>query len=82
MTKPARKPVAPGTRRTVKTSLVIDAHLHSRLSALASLRGCTINALLVEAAEVVARQVSVIDRRKPADRGDVSGTEDLSGAAA
>jgi hypothetical protein len=58
--------------------LVLDAHLHSRISALASLRGCTINALLVEAAKEAARQITVIDRRKPADRGDVSGMVALS----
>lgn len=64
MAKSNRRTAAPASRRTVKTSLVIDAHLHSRISALASLRGCTINALLVEAAEELARGITVIDRRK------------------
>lgn len=71
MAKMTRKAAHAATKRTVKTSLVIDAHLHSRISALASLRGCTINALLVEAAEEVARGITVIDRRKSAV-GDLS----------
>jgi hypothetical protein len=78
LAKTSRKSPGPGASRTVKTSLVLDSHLHSRISALASLRGCTINALLVEAAEEVARQITVIDRRKPAVQGDVSGLVTLS----
>jgi uncharacterized protein YaaN involved in tellurite resistance len=73
MAKTIRRSVAPAMQRTIKTSVVIDAHLHSRLSALASLRGCTTNALLVEAAEMIAKNITVIDRRKPEDHGESGG---------
>lgn len=79
MAKRTRHAAHASAQRTVKTSLVIDAHLHSRLSALASLRGCTINALMIEGALEVARGIAVVDRRKVSNDGDMSGQ--LKGSA-
>ena len=74
MAKQTRRTGTSPARRTIKTSLVIDAHLHARLSALASLRGCTINALLVEAAKEVAKCIAIMDKRKGV-QGDLSDLE-------
>lgn len=86
MAKKARSAASTSTLRTIKTSVMLDSHLHARLSALASLRGCTLSALLAEAAVEAARGVTLIDRRKStvasiADHGDLS-DEGIGGSEA
>jgi predicted DNA-binding ribbon-helix-helix protein len=73
MAKTIRKAASAATHRTVKTSVTLDVNLHSRISALASLRGTTIGALMAEAAEEAVRGIVVIDRRRSADQAAHSG---------
>ncbi len=56
----------------IRTSINLARSTHARLSALASLRGCSLNAIICEAADEIARQVVVVDKRgKSADSGDL-----------
>lgn len=51
---------------SIRTSVCLARRTHARLSALASLKGCTINALIVDAVEEAVREVVIHDRRKSA----------------
>lgn len=56
------KTVAKKERKTVKVSAVLDAELHAKLSAAASLRGTTKNAILSDALTESLRGVVAFDR--------------------
>lgn len=70
-----RKSSAPQPRKIIKTSCLLDVTQHARLSALASLRGVAISALIAEFVAEGVRSVLVIDKRSSADRGDLSSEE-------
>ncbi|WP_169981409.1 hypothetical protein [Tautonia rosea] len=57
----------------VRVSASLARGTHTRLSALASLRGCTISALIVEAVEEAVRGIVVMDRRKSSESVDSAG---------
>lgn len=66
-----RKAAAPLVERTVKTSIVIGAELHTKLAAAAAMRGVPANAIVVEALTDALGGIVVFDRRKGVDRGKV-----------
>lgn len=62
--------------KTVKVSAALGVELHARLSAAASLRGTTRNAILVEALTESLKGIVAFDRGKPSRR---SAGEDRQG---
>ena len=70
----SRKRATAPDHEEVRTSVCLARKTHARLSALASLRGSTINALIVGAIEDLVRELIIHDRRKPG-AGDLSGQE-------
>lgn len=80
--KPRVRKAAPTpSRRTVKSSLLVDAELHARWSAAASLRGTSNNAFAVEALTEALKGLVIIDRRKSAGRAESSDELDREDAA-
>jgi hypothetical protein len=69
MAMASRKRATAPDHDRVRTSLSLARPIHSRLCALASIRGCSINALIEEAVEQAVRGIVVMDRRKSADSG-------------
>lgn len=63
-----RKAAAPQGERTVKTSLVLGAELHTKIAAAAAMQGVDRNALLVEIITEALGGIVVFDRRKGVDR--------------
>ena len=76
-----RKAAPTPTRKLVKTSVLVDAELHARWSAAASLRGMSNTAYAVEALTESLRGLVIIDRRKSAGRVESSQQEGSADAA-
>jgi hypothetical protein len=64
----SKKAPEPGSDQ-VKTSVTLARATHARLSAIASLRGCSLNAILNEAADEIAKGLILVDKRKSPDQG-------------
>ena len=64
--------------RLIKASLIIDADLHARWSACASLRNVPRNAIAVDALEAALKGIVCFDRLRKSDRSTSSNrvTED------
>lgn len=78
---PKRKATAAPARKTVKTSVLLDAETHARLAVAASIAGQDKNAFLNSVLAEALRGIVIIDRRKSAGRVDSSG-EGIGGEAA
>jgi hypothetical protein len=63
-----RRSADPQTERTIKTSLIPDVELHTKLAAAAAMQGVDRNALAVGILSDALRGIVVMDRRKGADR--------------
>jgi hypothetical protein len=71
-----RKAAAPQNERTVKTSLVMGASLHTQLAAAAAMQGTDKNALIVEILTEALRGIVIMDRRKNSGRLDTTNRPD------
>lgn len=82
---PSRKITKPSKPRTVKATLTVDAVLHTKWSAAASLRGMSRHAFAVAALNEAVRGIVIIDRsqagRQAAGQLDSSGEVDREDAA-
>ncbi len=74
-----RKPAVPLSDQYVKASVLVRVELHARWAAAAALCGQDRSAFAVEAIENRCKQVvTIIDKRKPADRVKASDRPDPS----
>jgi hypothetical protein len=67
-----RRAAAPLSGRSVKTSLILSAELHTKLAAAAAIAGIDKNSLVVECLAEHLRGIVIHDRRKAAGRTDHS----------
>jgi hypothetical protein len=67
-----RRAAAPLSGRSVKTSLILSAELHTKLAAAAAIAGIDKNSLVVECLAEHLRGIVIHDRRKTAGRTDHS----------
>ncbi len=74
-----RKPADPAVRRSVKTSLTVDADLHARWSAAASLRGLDRNAFAAEALRIACKHIVIHDRSRPKSAAHVALSDEAIG---
>jgi hypothetical protein len=72
-----RKTAAPQNERTVKTSLVMGASLHTQLAAAAALQGVDRNALAISILTEALRGIVIMDRRKNSGRLDTTNRQGL-----